>query len=198
MSEGKPRTRRRLDAEQSRTLILDAVERLMRREGHAAVNTRSVAAEAGVTAPLVHYHFETTENLLLAAYRRSAQRSEERLLVALDSERPLRAVWDFNADPERTALASQFMALANHRESIRLEMGRNVERFRTIQAASLSRVLGDRLPKDSGFAPEVVAMLIAAIGRAFVMEGSIGIASGHDGLRALVERYLAMIEDAPP
>jgi AcrR family transcriptional regulator len=198
MGDDKPKTRRRLDAAQSRTLILDAVERLMQREGHAAVNTRSAAGEAGVTAPLVHYHFDTTENLLLAAYTRSAERSEALLLAALETERPLRALWTFSADPERTALASQFMALANHRESIRTAMARNVERFRALQALSLTPLLAARLPADSGIAPEVVAMLVAAIGRALVMEGSIGIAFGHDGLRALVEQMLDRIEGASP
>ena len=35
-------------------------------EGYAAVSTRRVAAKAGLTPPLVHYYFPTTDDLLLA------------------------------------------------------------------------------------------------------------------------------------
>ena len=114
--------RPRLDAEQSKSIILDAVERLMQREGHTAVNTRSAAIEAGLKPTLIHYHFETTDNLLLAAYVRSAARSEHLLEAALASDYPLRALWRFNADPQRTALATQFMALAQQWPAIREAM----------------------------------------------------------------------------
>ena len=72
-----------LDAEQSRALILDAVERLMAREGYAVVNSRRVALEASVKPTLLHCRFDTTDNLLLEAYRRSALRSEEMLRKAM-------------------------------------------------------------------------------------------------------------------
>lgn len=182
--------RQRLDPEQARTLILDAAERLMRRDGYAAVNTRSVAAEAGLKAPLVHYHFETTDNLLLAFYRRSAEQTHARLTAAIASPDPLRAIWDMNSDPERTTLAAEFMALANHRESIRTEMARNVTRFRAMQTEALRAVLPDGPPGDAAMSPDVVAVILAAIGRAFVMEGAIGVTAGHDATRDEVDRWI--------
>lgn len=185
--------RRRLDAEQSRTMILDAAEWLMRREGYAAVTTRRVAAEAGLKPPLVHYHFATTDNLLLAFYRRSVEQTRERLLAALASDQPLRALWGLNADPIRAALAAEFLALANHRDSIREEMRRNVESFRALQAEALAPLF-DRGPPDNGLSPEVASVLIAAIGRALVMEGAIGISAGHDATRAFVERSIVRVE----
>src|SRR5262249_7375273 len=50
--------------------LLDAVERLMVREGYAAVTYRAVAAKAGVTAGLVQYYFPTLDDLFTAAIRR--------------------------------------------------------------------------------------------------------------------------------
>jgi AcrR family transcriptional regulator len=186
--------RRRRDAAISQSIILDAAERLMRGKGYAAVTTRRVAAEAGVKPPLVHYHFTTTDNLLLALYRRSAEQTRARLFVALESDHPLQALWALNADPERMALAAEFMALANHRDSIRVEMARNVTMFRAIQADALQRMF-DRFPEKSNRPPpEVAAMVIAAIGRALAMEHSIGISAGHDATRRFVEWSIAALE----
>ena len=51
----------------TRGVLLDATERLMVLEGYAAVTTRRVAGEVGLTAALVHYYFPKTDDLLLAA-----------------------------------------------------------------------------------------------------------------------------------
>ncbi len=194
---GAEMARRRLDADQSKTLILDAVEELMRREGFAAVNTRSVAHEAGMKPPLVHYHFETTENLLLAAYRRSAARSEFLLDEALRSRRPLRALWQYTSDPQRSALATQFMALAGEKPAIREEMASNVENFRLRQTQALAAQAA-AAPRALGITPEILAILIAALGRALVMETSIGVTSGHVATRELVERLIQQLEPDEP
>lgn len=185
--------RRRLDAEQSRAMILDAVERLMQRQGYAVVNTRSVASEAGVSPTLVHYHFATTENLLLAAYRRSAERSETILAGALRSDQPLRALWEYNCDGERTVLATQFMALANLWPVIQREMAAFVLRHRRMQAAVLERAaIGAATPQM--IAADVLALVLAALGRAMVMENSVGITQGHEQLRLHVEGMLDLLE----
>lgn len=166
----------------------------MRREGYAAVNTRRVAAEAGLKAPLVHYHFATTDNLLLAFYRRSAEQTRSRLVAALASDHPLQALWELNADSERTALAAEFMALANHRDVIRAEIARNVELSRAMQVDALKPIFERNPPDDEACPPEVAALIIAAIGRAFVMEGTIGVSAGHEMTRKFVERVIAQLE----
>ncbi len=186
--------RRRLDADESRSLILDAAERLMRREGYGAVNTRSVAAEAGVKPPLVHYHFATTDNLLLAFYNRSAERSEDLLAQAIVADNPLRSIWEYNIDPHRNVLASEFMALANHRESIRNAMSRNVEKFRTMQALALKGAFERGLYRETAMPSGVMVMLISAVGRAFVMEENIGISADHDATRATIEALISAQE----
>jgi AcrR family transcriptional regulator len=186
--------RRRLDAEASRSLILDAAERLMRQEGYGAVNTRTVAAEAGVKPPLVHYHFATTDNLLLAFYNRSAARSEALLAQAIAAENPLRAIWEYNIDPHRTALAAEFMALANHRDSIRQAMSRNVAKFRTMQATALKTAFENGIYREALLLPGVLIMLISAVGRALVMEQTIGISAEHDPTKAYIEALISDLE----
>ena len=69
-------TARRTGTETSKTraTLLDVTERLMRNEGYAAVSSRRVASEAGVTGALVHYYFPTLDDLFLAVFRRGAEK----------------------------------------------------------------------------------------------------------------------------
>lgn len=166
----------------------------MLKEGYAAVSTRQVAAKCGIKAPLVHYYFPTTDDLLLAVYRRAAERNQERLGKALASPQPLRALWAMSTDSLRTTLAVEFMALANHRKRIRREIARNVERSRTLQAQALQRLLDEQGIEDSGCAPAGLGLLIAAVSRALVMEQGLGVTVGHAEAGALVESWLRRFE----
>jgi AcrR family transcriptional regulator len=192
----KAATSRRVGTEGSATriVILDATEQLMVREGYAAVSTRRVASEAGLTAPLVHYYFPTTDDLLLAVYRRAAERNYARVSEALTSAQPLRALWMLSTDTTHTTLGVEFMALANHRKPIRLEIARNIERSRGLQAEVLARLLADQGQDQSVCPPAGLSLLIAGISRALVMEQALGIAAGHDELRSFVESWLQRLE----
>jgi AcrR family transcriptional regulator len=183
---------RRIGGESSatRAAMLEATEALMREEGYAAVSTRKVAARAGLKPSLVHYYFPTTDDLLIALFRRGADQSDAILEEALSASDPLRALWDFFADTSRTALALEFMALANHRKAIRAFMVEHSEQMRARQVAMLAR-----LPVQAGSAfaecpPAGLSLLLAGIGRALVMEGGMGVVSGHAEARDFVGQWL--------
>lgn len=55
---------KRVDHEERRAQIAEALVRVAARRGLHAVGMRDVAAEAGVSLRLVQYYFETKENLL--------------------------------------------------------------------------------------------------------------------------------------
>jgi AcrR family transcriptional regulator len=180
---------RRVGAESSATRapILDAAEALMREEGYGAVSTRRVATRAGLKPSLVHYYFPTTDDLLIALFRRGADQSDEMLEAALSAEDPLRALWDFFADTSRTALTLEFMALANHRKTIRAFMVEHAEEMRARQVELISRLLGERI---GGCPPAGLSLIMAGIGRALIMEGGMGVTAGHAEARAFVEQWL--------
>jgi AcrR family transcriptional regulator len=184
---------RRTGTESSKTrfLLLDTTERLILDEGYAAVTSRRVAGEAGVTPPLVHYYFPTLDELFLAVFRRRAEEQLGRQTRLLDAGRPLHALWSFSRDPAAAALTVEFMALANHRKAIRSEIAAYAERFREAQVAALAAAeaagLGD------ADAAGVVALLTNAA-RGLGMEQALGMTAGHDAASALVERYLDGIE----
>ena len=183
---------RRIGAESSatRALMLEAAEALMLEEGYAAVSTRRVATRAGLKPSLVHYYFPTTDDLLIALFRRGADQSDAMLEAALNAPDPLRALWEFFADTSRTGLSLEFMALANHRKAIRAFMVEHSERMRERQVRLLVRLTGDRLAGPDGCPPAGLSLVLAGIGRALIMEGGMGVTMGHDEARAFVEHWL--------
>jgi AcrR family transcriptional regulator len=180
-------TGRAAEAELSKTIILDTTERLMIDEGYASVSTRRVAAKAGLKPPLVHYYYKTTDDLLLAVYRRQSDRAMESLKDALALERPLAAIWRFNAERSRTALALEFMALANHRKVIRDEIASRAEVFRKLQTGALANVFREVSAPSNVRLPEAVTVCLAGVARALVMEEGVGIRGGHSDAEALIE-----------
>src|SRR3954464_5702762 len=115
--------------------LLDCVERLMVREGCAAVAYRAVATKAGVTSGLVQYYFPTLDDLFVAAIRRRAEQNVNRPAKALEerSEDPLRMLWEYSRDEATAALTTEFLALGNHRKSIQTEIAEVTEKVRRIQ-----------------------------------------------------------------
>ena len=183
---------RRIGGETSATrlLILDVTERMIRDEGYAAVSTRRVAAGAGLKPSLVHYYFPTTDDLFLALHKRGSEQSDQMVQAALDSEDPIRALWDFFTDTSRTAISLEFMALANHRKTLRKEMVKHSEIMRERQVEALTRLLGDKLAGDTRWSPAGLSVILAGIGRVLVMEGGLGVKGGHAEARAFVEQWL--------
>lgn len=187
-------SRRRVGAESSETrvLLLDAAERLMREEGYSAVTTRRLASEAGVSNQLVHYYFRTMDDLFLSVMRRNADINLRRLLRALASEQPLRALWELNSDPDGARLAVEFIALANHRKVINEEAARHAEQLRALETEALARILSDRGIDQASIPPVSLSLLMASVPRTMVMERAMGVSIGHTETEALVERYLGM------
>lgn len=183
---------RRIGGETSatRALILDVTEQMIRDEGYAAVSTRRVAAGAGLKPSLVHYYFPTTDDLFIALHKRGAEQSDAMIEAALTSDDPVRALWEFFSDSSRTAISLEFMALANHRKTLRTKMVAHSEQMRERQAEAFARILGDRLKDKAGCTPAGFSVVLAGIGRVLVLEGGMGVQGGHADARDFVERWL--------
>jgi AcrR family transcriptional regulator len=74
---------KRVDHEERRRQIADALLRTAATRGLHATGMREVAAEAGVSLRLVQYYFGTKEELLLAATQQLAARFSERALARI-------------------------------------------------------------------------------------------------------------------
>jgi len=192
---------RRVGAETSKTrdVLLDSVEKLMLKEGYAGVTYRAVAAKAGVTASLVQYYFPTLDDIFIAAIRRSTERNVARLTKALQKrpDEPLRVLWEYSWDEATSALTIEFMALGNHRKSIRAEIANVTEQVRTVSLDALTAKFGeDAILPEGRFSPGALLLLITGIPKFLNLEEGIGVKTAHSEIVEAFERYLFSME--PP
>jgi AcrR family transcriptional regulator len=174
----------------ARRRLLDATAQIMRDEGYAAATSRRVAALAGVKPALVYYYFDTMDELFLALLRAGAEVSLNEMRQALTDDDPLRALWLINSDARRTALNTEFMALANHRKVIGAELKVYAERVRDIETAAVTVALRAHGVDLEEYPPVVISMLIAQMARSMCNEVAIGVTDGHAAMQAFLERFL--------
>lgn len=189
--------RRRSDNTENSIQLISATEEIMLEEGYAAVTSRRVASKAGVNPALVHYYFPTMDDLMLAVFRRGAEANLVRQRQALQSDKPLRALWEQAADSRGTALLLEFMAMANHRKAIRTEISAYAERFRESQLTALTLLLRARGINLDSFPPALVSVLLASNARTIIMESDLGIHLGHQELIDFTEDFLQYVEGGP-
>jgi AcrR family transcriptional regulator len=79
---------RRVDHEERRRQIADALLRTAATRGLHATGMREVAAEAGVSLRLVQYYFGTKEELLLSAMQQLAAQFSDRAMARIRQSRP--------------------------------------------------------------------------------------------------------------
>src|ERR1700758_5784487 len=181
----------------TRDMLKGATIQLMVDEGYPAATSRGVAAEAGVKPALVHYYFPTMDELYLEVFRRGAAGYLERQKEALASDRPLHAFWDTLTEPKDTRLLLEFMGLANHRKEIKAEIAAWSERWREQQITALNFIGRQHGIHTDEFPPAAIAVVIASIGRALILEQGLGTKGGHDEALALVNRFLDRFEMPP-
>jgi TetR/AcrR family transcriptional regulator len=189
--------RRGTETSATRTALLDAAEQLICEQGYAAVSARRLASKAGLKPQLVHYYFRTMDDLLVAVVRRGGDRSLEDLAKALTSSKPLRAVWKAGNDRRTTRLSVEFLALANHRKAIRLEVKRYAEQMRILQTAALKRQIAVH-GADLGVTPLTAVILTVAAANLLLMESALGITLGHGETHAFIDRSLRTIDAKRP
>jgi len=188
---------RRIGAKDSKTRaqLLDAAEALMLEEGYPAVTSRRVAAKADLKPQLVHYYFRTMDDLFIEVFRRRAEQDLPRFEQAIADDGSLRNLWRLNADPRGARFRIEFMALANHRKAIRVEIARYAERFRAAQLDAVTEALAARgVPEDR--LPAIAALLLmTGLSQLIALEGAIGITDGHEATLAYVEDAICDLDD---
>ena len=191
---------RRVGAETSKTrdLLLDCLERLMAETGYASVSYRAVAAKAKVTSGLVQYYFPTLDDLFVAAIRRRSEQNVERLAEALRTkpDEPLRVLWEYSRDESSSALTTEFLALGNHRKSIKSEIAEATEQVRRLQLDALQAQLGAPEMSLGPLPRDVLLFVLTGIPELIRLEAGVGISASHADVVAAFEQYLDAVEPA--
>jgi AcrR family transcriptional regulator len=187
--------RRRRPADESKVLLIEAAVDIIRSEGYGALSARRLAEKVGLSRQIVHYHFGTTEELLLAVVRHYGDNGLAQLAAALESDDPLRAIWE--TDPDASATTFAFMAMATHSPVVRAELRRYLDANRDLQAAAISRHLA-RAGVEASVPPIAAAIIIQSISLALAAEAGLGTQRGHAETKAVVEKLLRIIAEGEP
>lgn len=178
----------------SRQRLIEAAAQVLEEDGAHAISARRVAERAGLKPQLVHYYFRTMEDLLIEVFHFATHQYVELHDAALASVHPLRAVWELNSNVPYVRRTMGFMALGTIHEGLREVMRQSGENFRGQQLAEIERVF-DQVGIDKvAYPPSSVAMMMSAVARTLAIESTIGVTTGHDELRDVVDRFLAHVE----
>ena len=188
---------RRVGAEtsKSRDVLLDCVERLMLAKGYAGVSYRAVAACADASAGLVQYYFPKLDELFIAAIRRRSDQNLSRLQKALADRpnEPLRVVWEYSRDEATAALTSEFMALGNHRPSIRAVIAEVTEQIRHVQLEAVAECEAIRLG-DTELSAGALLFLITGVPKLVRLEQGVGVNAQHKEVVGALEQFLDSLQ----
>jgi len=184
--------------EATRKALLDAAETLLITKGVADITTRKVADQAGVNQALVHYHFGTIEELLLAVLARVSQSVRERSKRIYKSESFFFDGWleemeeQITSDFERGwgKIWLENLTLAANRPRIRKQYVKASSTVRKLHEQQVKETL-DRLGIDpADFPANGVVTLLDAITSKLILDRLVGITAGHRELLGILQRVL--------
>jgi AcrR family transcriptional regulator len=176
---------------EKRRRILDAVERIMLRDGYAAVTSRRVEAESGLK---LHYHFGTLDDLFVAVVRRRGESNVAHLAEAFASPEPLRAWWRLLSEPRGNALLVELTAAANHRPALQAEVAAFARQVRRMQVESLDVILDDYGIDRALFPPTLVAAALQGLSFALTHDKAARFDTGHEEVAAAMTHLVDQLE----
>ncbi|MCH0565200.1 MULTISPECIES: TetR/AcrR family transcriptional regulator [unclassified Streptomyces] len=182
---------------ETRARLLRAAAELIVEDGWGTVSTRRVADRAGVRPGLVHYHFQSVDNLLVEAALQALRQEVDGLLSVLRGgadtgtglEFFLELVARYAADSETTALFSEALLAATRNERLRLELAAALGECRSALTGWLTAQTGD--PEA-----EAVAVLLLALLDGLVLHHLIDPRLGGVPLEGALRRLAGL--DGPP
>jgi len=160
-----------------RAQIVDALLTVVSKEGYARATIAAVAREAGLTAGLLHYHFASKQEILVALVERLVARLEERFQTRLaeagDEPRARLFAWvdahvalGADADPRAVAawvvIGAEAVREPEVRDLYTAALVASRDRLRTLVAACL-RAAG----RSTRSSDRIAAALLSAIEGAY-------------------------------
>jgi hypothetical protein len=109
---------------------------------------------------------------------------------------PLRAVWEYSWDEATGAMITEFMALGNHRKSIRAEIAAVTENVRKLQLDALAAKFGKNAKPIGDLSLPALQLLMSGLPKFLNLEKGVGVQSSHAEVIEAFERYINSVE--PP
>jgi AcrR family transcriptional regulator len=186
----------------TRKALLDAAEELLISKGMAAITTRKVAEQAGVNQALVHYHFGTIEELLLAALERVSLQVKERSQEIYGTHKSFMDGWfeemqamitsDFERGWGKVWLEN--LTLAANRPKIRKQYVKASTMTRKLHERQVSDMLEEHGVDARLYPTQAIVTLLDAITSKLILDRLVGIRAGHSELLAMLHRIWGQVE----
>jgi TetR/AcrR family transcriptional regulator len=180
--------------------LLDAAERLLVEQGHAAITTRRLAKEAGVNHGLVHYYFGSMEEVMVQVLERFTERLIERQRAMYAADVPFlekwRTAWGFQEQDLAGGYSKvwlELQALSWNRPELRARIQRVNDEWRRVLTEAYSPVLRSYGVGDT-FPIEAVVTLVMTMAQGYALERLAGIDTGHDAMLGWIEGWLGTLE----
>nr|MDT0663612.1 TetR/AcrR family transcriptional regulator [Micromonospora sp. DSM 115978] len=174
----------------TREQLLDAAEHLLMSEGYAAVTSRRVGTQAGITPQLVHYYFRTMDDLFLEVFRRRAEAGLDHVREALGTRPTLRELWDLRETSVMTRFSLEFVALANHRKTIQSAIAEYYKKYRKLQLDAFTVALTDLGVPPERCPPLFAQLMMVGVTQIMAIDAELGFDTDYDDVIAFVERQI--------
>ena len=175
--------------------LLDAAERLLVEQGHAAITTRKLAERAGVNHGLVHYYFGSMEEVMVQVLERFTARLIERQRAMYAADRPFlekwQTAWGFQEEDLSSGYSKiwlELQALAWNRPDLRARVQQVNEEWRRVLTDAFAPAL-----REFGFEAlslEAAVSLVMTMGQGYALERLADIREGHATLLSEIETWM--------
>jgi AcrR family transcriptional regulator len=182
---------------QTRRLILAAARKTLAEDGLVGISTRRVAREAGVNQALVHYHFKTIQQLLLAVLIDVREEVAPALSQIFDDSKDFLSAWriyarrvagrDYPEDLSRIWLQSLTMAVGDPAMADAY-WSDYFEPTHEAVTGSIARHFPNT--KVGRTRTETLAALVMAVQRGVIIDRLLGSARGHQQLYEFMEEII--------
>jgi AcrR family transcriptional regulator len=177
-------------ASETRAVLLDVAEGLMREQGYAAVTSRQLGKAAGMSPQIVYYYFATMDDLFEALFQRLADYFTASIAEAAQSENPLLAMWRLNSDRSRAVIITELMAIANHRKGLRLLISEFGRQYHARQTEIMEAAVASAGVDTGGWTPSILAVVMENLARGFALGADFDI-EAHLDAQAHVADWLS-------
>jgi AcrR family transcriptional regulator len=186
----------------TRRALLDAAEELLISKGVVGITTRKVADRAGVNQALVHYHFGTIEELLVAALERVSVQVKDRSQKIYRNDQSFVAGWFEEMEAKLTTdfergwgkVWLENLTLAANGPKICKQYVKASTMTRKLHERQVSEMLEQLGIDEEEFPAQGIVTLLDAITSKLILDRLVGIRAGHKELIAMLHRVWDEIE----
>lgn len=181
--------KRRIGKEDSETrqVLLRAAEQLMREEGYAQVTSRKLANYAGLKPQLVHYYFRTMDELFEALFQQVTEKYLAAMKEVAEGDDALVEMFELSCDTSRAALHLEFLALANHRKTMRSLIADFAAELNRVEAGIIRQAMQRHGIETPGVTPEELSTILETVARGLAFASQINADRFNNARRAITD-----------